>query len=233
MWTAVCYHACYRTEFDKGAIEGEIFGRHRKEGEDIGIYRRAIAARATDESILEKAQDGGVVTAILVYMLEEKIIDGAILTGRGREEDDWMPFPKVAKSKEEIIAATGTKYGVSPNLMIVRTAVIDEVLDNLCIVGLPCHVQAVRHVQHIKFDLAPAIKFVIGLFCRENFEYEQLSKGIKERGVEMKEVEKIRTEKGEVIFSELESKDYIRTEEIENLDYIKENSTRKMHNRDS
>lgn len=41
----------------------------------------------------------------------KKIIDGAILTGRGREreEDDWMPFPKVAKSKEEIISAAGTK----------------------------------------------------------------------------------------------------------------------------
>ncbi len=286
-----CYRACYRTEIGKGAIEEEIFGRRRKGGEDIGIYRRAIAARATDGSILEKAQDGGVVTAILVYMLEEKIIDGAILTGRGREEDDWMPFPKVAKSKEEIISAAGTKYGVSPNLMMVRTAVIDEVLDNLCVVGLPCHVQAVRHLQHIKFDLSPAIKFVIGLFCRENFEYVQMSKGVKERGVEMEEVEKIsiskgffnvhtsdtklsiplketavwhskhcltcddysaeladisvgsegskegwssviiRTEKGEEVFSEAESKGYIRTEEVVDLEYIKENAMRKMQSR--
>jgi len=66
----------------------------------IGIYRRAVAARASDKSILKKAQDGGVVTAILVYLLEEKIIDGAILTGRGRERDGWMPFPLVARSKE-------------------------------------------------------------------------------------------------------------------------------------
>ncbi|MHC1611577.1 MAG: coenzyme F420 hydrogenase/dehydrogenase beta subunit N-terminal domain-containing protein [Candidatus Methanospirareceae archaeon] len=137
----VCYHACYRTEFEKGPIEEEIFGRRGKEDEDIGIYRRVVAARATDESILEKAQDGGVATAILVYMLEEKLIDGAMLTDRGREEDDWIPFPKVAKSKEEIISAAGTKYGVSPNLMMVRTAVVDEVFDNLCIVGLPCHVR--------------------------------------------------------------------------------------------
>ncbi|MHC1611578.1 MAG: Coenzyme F420 hydrogenase/dehydrogenase, beta subunit C-terminal domain [Candidatus Methanospirareceae archaeon] len=138
-----------------------------------------------------------------------------------------------------------------------------------------------RHLQHIKFDLSPAIKFVIGLFCRGNFEYEQMSKGIKERGVEMKEVEKIsiskgffnvhtsdtklsiplketeawhskhchicddysaeladisvgsegskegwssviiRTDEGEKVFSELESKGCIRTEEIDNLDYIK------------
>jgi len=283
-----CYHACYQTEFERGAIEQEIFGRCRKEDEDIGIYRRVIAAKSFDERILEKAQDGGVVTTILVYMLEEKLIDGAILTEREEKGDgSWMPFPKVAKSKEEIIAAAGTKYGISPILLKVRTAVIDDVLDNICIVGLPCHVQAMRHLQHIKFDLAPAIKFVIGLFCRGNFDYEQMSKGLKKRGVRMNEVEKIsisrgffnvytrdtqlsiplketetwhskhcltcddysaeladiavgsegskegwssviiRTEKGEEVLSELESKGYIRTKEIDSLDYIKENAIRK------
>lgn len=284
----VCYHACYRTEFEKEAIEEEIFGRQRKEDGDIGIYLRVLAAKASDERILGKAQDGGVVTAILVYMLEQKIIDGAILTGR---KEEWMPTPVVARSKEEIISAAGTKYGVSPNLMKVRTAVVDDVLDNLCIVGLPCHVQAVRHLHHTKFDLSPAIKFVIGLFCRKNFEYEQMSKGIKERGVEIKAVEKIsiskgffnvhtsdtklpiplketeawhskhclacddysaeladisvgsegskegwssviiRTEKGGEVFSEIESKGYIRAKEIDNLDYIKEKSVRKRKNR--
>lgn len=107
------YHACYRTGFDKGAIEEEIFGRRRKDSEDIGIYRRAVAAQASDESIREKAQDGGVVTAIQVYMLEEKMIDGAIVVGTEVRDGGRMPIPLVAKTKEEIISAAGTKYGVS------------------------------------------------------------------------------------------------------------------------
>lgn len=277
----VCYHACYRTVFDKEAIEEEIFGRRRKEDEDIGIHRRVIAAKVIDERIHEKAQDGGVVTAILLHLLEEKEIDGATLTGRTEE---WMPLPLVAKSKEEIISAAGTKYGVSPNLLKVRTAVVDDMLDNICIVGLPCHVKAVRHLQHIKFDLAPAIKFVIGLFCHGNFEYERMIAGIT---VNTGEVEKIsvskgvfqvrtrdtklsiplketggwlsgycqtcddysaeladisvgsegskegwssvilRTKKGEEVFSELETKNYLKTKEIDNLESIKKNSVRK------
>jgi len=277
----VCYHACYRTVFDKEAIEEEIFGRHRKEDEAIGIYRRVVAAKVSDESILEKAQDGGVVTAILLHLLEEKEIDGATLTGRTAE---WMPSPLVAKSKEEIISAAGTKYGASPNLLKLRTAVIDDVLDNICIVGLPCHVKAVRHLQHTNFDLAPAIKFVIGLFCHQNFEYERMIEGITDRGVNKSEVEKIsvsksmfrirtrdtelsiplketggwlsdycqtcddysaeladisvgskgseegwssvilRTEKGEEVFSELETKGYLKTKEQDNLEAIKKDS---------
>ncbi|RCV63904.1 coenzyme F420 hydrogenase subunit beta [Methanophagales archaeon] len=189
----VCYHACHRTAFDVGTIEGEIFGRRRREDDDIGIYRHVIAAKAKDEKIHEKAQDSGVVTAILLYLLEEELIDGAIVTGRGEE---WLPSPMVAKSREEILSAAGTKYGISPNLMKVRTAVIEEELDNICIVGLPCHVRAVRHLQHINFELAPAIRFVIGLFCHKNFEYARMSAGIAKRGVKMGEIEKISISKG-------------------------------------
>ena len=280
----VCYHACHRTMFDKAAIEEEIFGRHRNEDEDIGIYKRAVAAKVSDERIHEKAQDGGVVTAILLYLLDAQLIDGAILTGK---EEDWMPIPMVATSKEEIISAAGTKYGASPNLLKLRTAVIDDELDNICIVGLPCHVKAVRHLQHTNFDLAPAIKFVIGLFCHGNFKYERMIEGIAERGVNKCEVEKIsvskgvfhvrtrdtelsitlkeaggwlseycqtcddysaeladisvgskgseegwssvilRTEKGEELFSELETKGYLKTKELDNFESLKKDSMRK------
>lgn len=183
----VCYHACYRTKIEKGAIEEEIFGRRRKEGEDIGIYRHVFAARANDEEILKKAQDGGIVTAILTQALNENIIEGAVLVNN----EGWMPKPSVARSFDDFIAAAGTKYGISPNLIKVRTAIIDHALDNICIVGTPCHVQAVRHLQHIKFDLSPAITFVIGLFCRENYEYEQMCERVKEKGVGITEIEKI------------------------------------------
>ncbi|MHC1582511.1 MAG: Coenzyme F420 hydrogenase/dehydrogenase, beta subunit C-terminal domain, partial [Candidatus Syntropharchaeia archaeon] len=45
-------------------------------------------------------------------------------------------------------------------------------------VGLPCHTRALRHMQHIKFELAPAISLTIGLFCRENYEYLSLRRYI-------------------------------------------------------
>jgi coenzyme F420 hydrogenase subunit beta len=209
------------------------------------------------------------------------------LTGK---EEDWMPIPVVATSKEEIISAAGTKYGASPNLLKLRNAVIDYALDNICIVGLPCHVKAVRHLQHTNFDLAPAIKFVIGLFCHQNFEYESMIEELAERGVNKSDVEKIsvskgvfhvrtrdtelsiplnetggwhsdycqtcddysaeladisvgskgseegwssvilRTEKGEELFSELETKGYIKTKELDKFELLKKDSLRKRQN---
>jgi len=88
----------------------------------------------------------------------------------------WRPFPRVAKNFDDVIASARTKFGISPNLMLIRDAVLDEYLERICVVGLPCHTRALRHMQHIKFELAPAISFTIGLFCRENYEYLSLRK---------------------------------------------------------
>ena len=41
----------------------------------LGKYVICVSARSTDKEILKKAQDGGVATALMVYALEQGIID--------------------------------------------------------------------------------------------------------------------------------------------------------------
>ncbi|MCD6387278.1 MAG: Coenzyme F420 hydrogenase/dehydrogenase, beta subunit C-terminal domain [Methanophagales archaeon] len=146
----------------------------RIEEEPLGVFIRILAARSKDD--IENAQDGGVVSTILKHLFEQKSIDGAIVAGM--KEGSWEPFPRVAKNFDDVIASARTKFGISPNLMLIRDAVLDEYLERICVVGLPCHTRALRHMQHIKFELAPAISFTIGLFCRENYEYLSLRKYI-------------------------------------------------------
>ena len=177
---SLCYDACYvpKRQEEEGLLEEEVFGRRRRTDEEpLGIFRRILAAKSKDEKILENAQDGGVVSTILKHLFEQKSIDGAIVVGKCEEADEiWRPFPRVAKNFDDVIASARTKFGISPNLMLIRDAVLDEYLERICVVGLPCHTRALRHMQHIKFELAPAISFTIGLFCRENYEYLSLKK---------------------------------------------------------
>jgi len=179
---SLCYDACYvpKRQEEEGLLEEEVFGRRRRTDEGpLGIFRRILAARSKDEKILENAQDGGVVSTVLKYLFEQKSIDGAIVVGKCDEADEiWRPFPRVAKNFDDVIASARTKFGISPNLMLIRDAVLDEYLERICVVGLPCHTRALRHMQHIKFELAPAISFTIGLFCRENYEYLSLRRYI-------------------------------------------------------
>ena len=72
----------------------------------LGTYKEAVAARSTDKRIQEVAQDGGIASALLIYALENNIIEGAVVAGD--PGDDWVPIPEIATTADEILSAAGT-----------------------------------------------------------------------------------------------------------------------------
>jgi coenzyme F420-reducing hydrogenase beta subunit len=48
-------------------------------GAELGIYKSCVSARSTDKELLKHAQDGGIVSTLFAYALDEGIIDGAIV----------------------------------------------------------------------------------------------------------------------------------------------------------
>jgi len=181
-----CYDACYMLRHDlMKDIEGSIVGRGRKES--IGLYRRIIAARTKYTEIERTCQNGGVVTTLLLYALDSGLIDGALVVGR----DAWAPVACIAKTRNEIIRAAGTKYGVVPVLKELRAAVVDHRLSKICVVGSPCHIQSIRYLKHKGLPLASSVRLTIGLFCRENYEYTCMVEKIRAKGVDITQVDKL------------------------------------------
>ncbi|WOF16681.1 coenzyme F420 hydrogenase subunit beta [Methanoplanus sp. FWC-SCC4] len=141
----------------------------------LGNYKTAVSARAADPEILKYSQDGGIVTQLFAYALEEGIIDGAIVAGPG--DEPWKPEPVVATTKEELLAARGTRYTISPNMMLIKEATRSYGLDKVGIVGTPCQMQAVRKAQLYPMAMRKVpdkIALAIGIFCMENFPYQGL-----------------------------------------------------------
>ncbi len=141
----------------------------------LGNYKSVIAARSTDKDILKKSQDGGIITTLFSYALEEGIIDGAIVAGPGNEP--WKPEPMVVTTKAELLAAAGTRYTISPNLSLIKEATRSYGLDRVGIVGTPCQIQAVRKVQLYPIgmrDVDDKIALALGIFCMENLPYQGL-----------------------------------------------------------
>jgi coenzyme F420 hydrogenase subunit beta len=166
-------------------IEGSIMGWGRKES--IGSYRRIVAARTKDTGIERTCQNGGIVTTLVLYALESGLIDGALVVGR----DAWAPVACIAKTRDEIIRAAGTKYGVVPVLKELRAAVVDRGLSKICVVGSPCHIQSIRYLKHKGLPLASSVKLTIGLFCRENYEYACITEKIRAKGVDINQVDRL------------------------------------------
>ncbi len=141
----------------------------------LGKYKSCVAARSTSSEILKCSQDGGIVTQMFVYALEEGIIDGAIVAGPG--DEPWKPEPMVATSPEEILAARGTRYNISPNMAVLKESVRKYGLDKVGIVGTPCQIQALRKAQLYPIGMryvTDKIALAMGIFCMENFSYQSM-----------------------------------------------------------
>ncbi|MDM7935696.1 MAG: coenzyme F420 hydrogenase/dehydrogenase beta subunit N-terminal domain-containing protein, partial [Methanothrix sp.] len=191
----LCYAYCPRTFLDMGEMERRLFGRTREAAEPLGVYRRVASARARERQ--SRAQDGGVVTALLVQALESGTIDCAVVTDR---DEDWRTLPRVATSPEEVISAAGTKYTVSNSVVAVAEA-IERGFRRIGFVGTPCQIQALRKTQLVEepYEIGQRrISLLIGLFCMENFGYQDLMDGLVRGrfGLDPKEVARFEIKRG-------------------------------------
>jgi coenzyme F420 hydrogenase subunit beta len=168
----ICYAFCPRTFLPLSGIERKIFGEEeagkKAEGDVLGVYRGCYAVRSKKEDIIKRGQDGGAVTSLLAYALEEGIIDCAVIT---TSDNHWKPVTKVAKNYDELKEGAGTKYTIYPSVMGVKEA-MEEGYANIGFVGMPCQIQGLRKVQTAEqpYEVGKEkIKLLIGLFCMENF----------------------------------------------------------------
>jgi coenzyme F420 hydrogenase subunit beta len=141
----------------------------------LGKYMTCVSARSTDKEILEKAQDGGIATTLMVYALEQGIIDGTIVAGEGDRPLEPRPF--VAMSREDILKARGTKYSISPQISWLKEATRSFGLDKVGVTGVCCQMQAVRKAQLYPInmrDVPEKVALTVGLFCMENFPYKSM-----------------------------------------------------------
>ena len=183
-----CFDFCPRSFLPLFEMEKEIFGAIRSDVE-LGYYTRILSVKASGDTVIKTGQDGGVATALLAYLMDKGKIDSACVC---KKSDDyvWKPEPCVAATTEEILSSSGSKYEQTPMIVAVADAINNY--ETIAMVGLPCHIQAMRKIQLSKaFDVyAGKVKYVIGLFCTETFDRNLLLAKLAEIGVDIDKVNK-------------------------------------------
>ncbi|MGN0093453.1 MAG: coenzyme F420 hydrogenase subunit beta [Methanobrevibacter sp.] len=167
-------------------------------GQEFGKYKQVVCARATDKKIQDVAQDGGIVTALFSYALDEGIIEGAVVAGPS--DEPWVPKPVVATTTDELIAAAGTKYTHSPNVWALKEAVRQAGIEKVGTVGTPCQIMGIRKMQVYPFStrfVADKLKLLIGIFCMENFPMASIETFTAEKmGLDINDITKMDIGKG-------------------------------------
>ena len=151
----------------------------------IGNWLKIVTGKATNLEIQKAGTDGGVVTSILIAMLENNLIDGALVSKR---INPFQREPFLATTKEELIEAAGTKFdlmghisGLGQYNTFVPTIsklkhVVDRDLMNIAVVGVPCQIHSIRKMQELSILPAHIIKYTLGLFCYENFKFNETAR---------------------------------------------------------
>ncbi len=167
----------------------------------LGKYTDIMTVRTTDKALQKKAQDGGIVSALLIHALETGVIEGALVAMP--TDEPWNPQPYVATTPEEIVAAAGTKYVLCPMNDVMKTAAREYNLDKIGFVGMHCLTYAARKMQLYPIGarhLPKTLALLVGIFCTENFHYEGIKAIIEElHKVNLELVEKMDVTKGKMI----------------------------------
>ena len=165
-----CTRACPRFRAWEPEVDTHLFGRTRAPGEMEGVSKDIILARATNPEIHQKGQDGGLVSAILLWSLEHGYIDAALVSYVEGDGTSWKAVPGVARTRDEVLAAAGSRYTYSANTMAYEAAVAGGA-EKLALVGMSCQ-SSVPPVMAARKAGKPARRLAlnIGLLCSKTFD---------------------------------------------------------------
>jgi coenzyme F420 hydrogenase subunit beta len=165
-----CTRACPRFRDWEPAADEHLFGRVREIEELHGIAEQVLLVRAADDGVHEAGQDGGLVSAILLWLLEEGYIDGALVSGLEGDGSTWRPKPTVVTTPEEILATAGSRYTYSANWLAYDEAK-ERGLEKLALVGMGCQTSSPPVMWHRKIGkVGKPVLFNIGLLCSKTFD---------------------------------------------------------------
>jgi coenzyme F420 hydrogenase subunit beta len=166
----LCTRACPRFRSWEPDIENYLFGRPRTDDEVAGIARRTVLARATDPDVQGAGQDGGLVSALLIWAFEHDVIDAALVSALEGDGSTWKAIPTVARSKDDVLATAGSRYTYSANPLAYPDAIAAGA-ERIALVGMGCQASAPGVMQARKAGkVARRLALSIGLLCSKTFD---------------------------------------------------------------
>ncbi len=159
-----CYDSCPGVGINLiGLARQEFNDENIHEDKMVGRYLKCFSGYSNDNEVRKHSASGGMVSQFLIWLIENKIIDGAVVT-KFDNKNPLMVSSYIAKTKEEIIAARSSKYAPVTLNHIVQD-IKNSFGSKYVIVGVPCHIQGIRKIATIDKQLRTKIVGFFSLYC--------------------------------------------------------------------
>jgi coenzyme F420 hydrogenase subunit beta len=205
---SLCWDFCPRGGLQYEAtwkISGNGNG-HR--GNGIGHVEESYTAKV--DPAIEGVQDGGFVSALLISLLENDEIDGALLA-RESATERWKGEAFLATTPDEVRECAGSFYNQTLALGHVDFKGYDLPPNpRIAVVGTPCEIEGIKAMQARPWtwgtSQVEAITLTIALLCTKSFNYEKLMlEEIRDkRDVDLDTVGRVDIIRGKLIVQDLE-----------------------------
>jgi coenzyme F420 hydrogenase subunit beta len=174
------YGYCSGKGFDFPAFRKTIYGPDARNHVFIGPYKKIYIGYANDEKVRKNAASGGILSAILLWLLEQGRIEGVVTLGMS-DEEPWLTKPLIATTPEEILMAAQSKYIISSTNELLPE--IGEFKGRLAYVGLPGQVQSIRLLQSKGHPLVKNIKYIFGPFYGNTLHFSSVKSFLRSQKV--------------------------------------------------
>ncbi len=191
----ICYNLCPKTGLDQiplSLLDKWVFGK--EQDAILGHFIDIVSVKITDKAREFLPIDAGPTTALLYIAMEEGLIDCSIVTDK---DENFLPFPIIARSQKEIFKGVGYKPSQSPTISVIGDAINKEFTD-IAVVGTPCQIQSLRKLQNhpiFDYEAHDLISLTIGTFCFGTFYNQLLTQCFNENNINNDEIVKIDSNK--------------------------------------
>ena len=170
---------CSGNAFNFPEQNKRIYGTDGHHNIFTGAYRNIYIGNCTDEEIRRNGASGGILSAVLIWLLEKGKIDGAVVVGMSKEEP-WLTRPFIATTKDEILEAAQSKYIITTTNEILPE--IGDFKGKLAFVGLPGQVQSIRLLQEKGHPSVKNIEYLFGPFYGNTLHFSSVKSFLRSYG---------------------------------------------------
>jgi len=171
--------ACSGKEFNFPGYNQQFYANAPHFHEYTGSYQEISIGYAQDAEVRSNAASGGIISAVLLFLLQKKHING-VVTLRMSHEKPWLSEPFIATTREEILEAAQSKYTISSVNEILPE--MEKFNGNLAYVGIPPQVQSIRKLQKINDPSVKNVKYIFGPFYGNTLYFSSIKSFLKSYG---------------------------------------------------
>nr|NQU94368.1 Coenzyme F420 hydrogenase/dehydrogenase, beta subunit C-terminal domain [Bacteroidota bacterium] len=182
-----CNACCPGGDVDFPALSQQLHGVDYDPSSLQGFVEHMYVSHATNSNVRDSGTSGGVVTALLLHLLESGKIEGAIVVGADTEQP-YLSKGILATKSVEIVAAAKSKYQITPSMEVLQ--ILREREGRFAVVGLPCQIHGLKKLGKADPVLYAKIYCSFGLFCHCNLEQDAVTDAIDVRGIRLADVDR-------------------------------------------